>query len=195
MDKLNATWLGEFKSVIFLALGVLAVFKIPYMMPFIAFLFIVLFGMIALLRIGEVYFLNRTQNKTEDLIAAFINIGFIIWTVIELVRYPYEDYHIFASNIFMIIGAWLVVIIVWGIVQGFIYIINKNVLGNLVLIETVLSTLLMLFFYRVTNAISNDNIDDRILMNFGVFCISLALISYLHARVVKYLAKISEEKE
>ncbi len=195
MDKLNSTWLGEFKSVIFLALGVLAVFKIPYMMPFIAYLFIVLFGMIALLRIGEVYFLKKTENKAADLFAAFLNIGFIIWTVTELVKFPNEDYKIFASNIFMIIGAWLVLLIVWGVVQGVYYIFSNNVLGNLILIESVLSLMLLFFFYRVTHAIETDNLDERVLMNFGVFCISLALISFLHARVVKYIAKISEEKE
>jgi len=195
MDKLNLTWLGEFKSVIFLALGVLAIFKVPYMMPFIAYLFIVLFGMIALLRIGEVYFLKRTQNKTADLFAAFLNIGFIIWTAAELVKFPNEDYRAFASNIFVIISVWLVLLISWGVVQGIYYMINKNILGNLILIESILSTLLLFFFYRVTSAIEAENLDERIITNFGIFCVSLALISFLHTRVVKYIAKQNQEKE
>jgi len=195
MDKLNTTWLGEFKSVIFLALGVISVFQVSYMMPFIAYLFIVLFGMIALLRFGEVYFLKRTQNKTADLFAGFLNLGFLFWTVAELIKYPNEDYRVFADNIFLIISVWLILIIVWGILQGLYFIINKNILGNLVLIESILSILLLFFFYRVTSAIKAENLDERILMNFGIFCISLALISFLHARVVKFIVKSQEDKE
>ena len=195
MDNYNATWLGEFKSVIFLAFGVLAIFKIPYMMPFIAYLFIVLFGMIALLRFGEVYFLKRTKNKTMDLFSGFLNVGFIAWTIAELVKFPNEDYRVFADNIFLIISVWLILLVVWGLIQGFYFIFSKNILGNLILIESILSLLLLYFFYRITSAIKADNLDDRVLTNFGIFCISLALISFLHARVVKFITKDQNEEE
>ena len=195
MENYNATWLGEFKSVIFLAFGVLAIFKIPYMMPFIAYLFIVLFGMIAFLRFGEVYFLKRTKNKAIDLFAGFLNVGFIIWTAAELVKYPNEDYRVFADNIFLIISVWLILLVIWGVIQGMYFIFNKNILGNLILIESILSSLLLFFFYRVTSAIKADNLDERVLTNFGIFCISLALISFLHARVVKFIAKKQSSEE
>lgn len=195
MDNYNTTWLGEFKSVIFLALGVLAIFRIPYMMPFIAYLFIVLFGMIALLRIGEVFFLKRTQNMVMDLFAAFLNLGFIVWTVLELVKYPHEEYRVFADNIFQIISAWLILLVVWGVIQGLYFIFKKNILGNLILIESILSLLLLFFFYRVISAISTENLDERVLTNFGIFCISLALISFLHARVVKFIVKKQKVEE
>jgi multisubunit Na+/H+ antiporter MnhG subunit len=195
MDKLSTTWLGEFKSVIFLALGIIAVFQIPYMMPFITFLFLVLFGMIAFFRFGEVYIMKRTQNKAVDLFAGTLNLGFVIWTISELVKFPNEDYRDFAENIFVIIGVWLALLIIWGTVQGLNYLIKKNILGNLILIEAILSTLLLFFFYRVTSAIKADNLDERILMNFGIFCISLAVISYLHTRVVKYIVRKNDTDE
>jgi len=195
MDNYNATWLGEFKSVIFLAFGALAIFKIPYMMPFIAYLFIVLFGMIALLRFGEVYFLKRTKNKAIDLFSGFLNVGFIIWTVAELVKFPNEDYRVFADNIFLIISVWLILLVVWGLIQGLYFIFKKNILGNLILIESILSLLLLYFFYRITAAIKAENLDDRVLTNFGIFCISLALISFLHAKVVKSISKGQPKEE
>ncbi|NPA36237.1 MAG: hypothetical protein GXO47_05255 [Chlorobi bacterium] len=194
MDKLSTTWLGEFKSVIFLALGVIAVVRVRYegmfeMLPFLLFLFLVLFGMIAFFRFGEVYILKRTQNKTMDIFAGLLNLAFVFWTIAELVKYPNEDYKVFAGNAFLIIAVWLAILILWGLIQGVNLLIKKDVLGNLILIETILSILLMFFFYRVTSAIKNDTLDVRILMNFGMFCISLAVISYLHTRVAKYIVR------
>lgn len=196
MDKLTTTWLGEFKSVIYLVLGIISVFRIPYTMPFMVFLFLVLFGMIAFFRFGEVYLLKKTENKAMDLFAGFMNLGFVIWTIAELVRYPNEDYTTFAHNSFTIISAWLIVIIVWGVAQGIFFMMKKNILGNILIIEAVLSSMLWFFFYRVSTAIKEGyEIDDRVLLNFGIFCVSLALISFLHTKVAKYVVKKQEAEE
>jgi len=190
MDKLSTTWLGEFKSVIFLVLGITAIFKIPYMMPFLVFLFLVLFGMIAFFRFGEVYLLKKTENKKMDLFAGFLNVGFVLWSIAELVRYPYEDYMVFAHNSYTIISAWLALIIVWGAVQGIVFMMKKNILGNILLMEAVLSSLLWFFFYRVSTSIKVDyEIDEKVLLNFGIFCIALAVISFLNTKVAKFIVK------
>ncbi len=189
MDRIRSTWLGEFKSVIFLALGIIGVFQIPNMMPFLVFLFIVLFGMIALFRIGEVYLLKRKENKTNNLIAGVINLFFVGWSVMELMKYSVDSYREFADNVFVIISAWIVLLVLWGIFEGIKLLTQKNIIGNIILAEAILSTLLWFFFYRVTLTIKEDVVNDKVVFNFGVFCISLALISFFNSKVVKYLIK------
>ena len=54
------TWLGEFKSVIFLAMGLIAMLQIPNMLPLLVFVFFILFAFNAFIKLGEVYFLKRT---------------------------------------------------------------------------------------------------------------------------------------
>lgn len=189
MDRIRMTWLGEFKSVIFLALGIIAVFRIPNMMSFLTFLFIILFGMIVLFRLGEVFILKKKENRTDNFIAAAVNIAFVIWSVYEMMRYSNESSRQFADNVFIIISAWIALLVIWGIIEGVKLLVQKNIVGNLILSEAILSTLLWFFFYRVTLTIQEDEPSERVLINFGIFCISLALISFLHSRVVKYLVK------
>ena len=189
MDKFSTTWLGEFKSVIFLALGIIAVFKIPDMMHLLAFIFIVLFGMIALFRIGEVYILKKEENKVNNLIAGAVNLIFVAWTVIELMKYSSEPYRQFADNIFVIISVWIALLVIWGLFEGIKLLVKKSVIGNLLLVEAVLSALLWFFFYRVTLVVQEEVINDKVIVNFGIFCISLALISFLNSKVVKHLLK------
>ena len=187
MDRIRSTWLGEFKSVIFLALGIIGVFKIPNMMPFLVFLFIVLFGMIALFRIVEVYLLKKKENTTNNLIAGAINLLFVVWSVMELMKYSVDNYRGFADNVFVIISAWIALLVLWGLFEGVKLLIQKNIIGNIVLAEAILSALLWFFFYRVTLAIKEDVLNDKVIVNFGIFCISLALISFFNSKVVKYL--------
>jgi hypothetical protein len=195
MDRIRSTWLGEFKSVIFLALGIIGVFQIPNMMPFLVFLFIVLFGMIALFRLGEVYILKKEENKVNNIIAGAINLFFVGWSVKELLNYSVDNYREFADNVFVIISVWIALLVVWGVYEGIKLLIQKNIIGNIVLVEAILSGLLWFFFYRVTLAIKEDIENDKVIFNFGVFCISLALISFFNSKVVKFLVtKYKAEK-
>jgi len=195
MDRIRTTWLGEFKSVIFLALGVIGIFEIPNMMPFLVFLFIILFGMIALFRLGEVYMLKKEENKLNNIIAGVVNLIFVGWSITELMNYSTDSYREFADNVFVIISVWIALLVVWGIFEGIKLLIQKNIIGNIILAEAILSALLWFFFYRVTLTIKEDVINDKVIVNFGIFCISLALISFFNSKVVKYLIAKQEIKE
>jgi hypothetical protein len=139
LKSYDKIWLPVFKGAFLMLFGVIAMLRILGSIKTLAAIFVMLIGMIALLLIGTGIYFRKTKFRRWTIISGLINLAFCIYLAVHI-----------ASPLTLILWsilAWVLFYALSEIIEASLLFNDKNAFAALFLINALLTLLFGYFLY------------------------------------------------
>jgi uncharacterized membrane protein HdeD (DUF308 family) len=169
-------WLQAFKGGFFILLGVLSMLQIYGSLYPIAVFFSFFIGLTGFLLIAAPFILKTKINRVWNFILGLMNVFFAILILTKL-----QDERI---EIFWILVIWMIFNALTELIEAVILFTRQNAFFALFAIHALLSMLLGVGFYKLT-----ESIDPERIFNMGLIAVVFGIVNELSAYLLKTIKK------